>query len=227
MPDIKKHWHWYALALIALVGVYLFATGKVHAADKGGAPVYRTEAASLSPAHAWNGCGAGVHGGLTIGEIMGAGHTIYPASNGQEMGTHLVCDLQLGTGAGALVIGAEGSIGWIFGDLHNLGGGVGASRTYSGGGRAGVLITPSSLLYGHGEYVWTDVTGIHSFDHLTGWGFGAGIEVRLPTQTPLFLDARYTHTAYDDPSGFTGANLESNAVRVGLTWKFQGLPVQK
>lgn len=173
----------------------------------------------------WQGCGGGIHGAGVIGEAA-AFKNVAPAANGELAGVHVVCDLQMGHGTGALVLGVEGNLDTVAGDLHSLG----ANWAWGGGARAGVLVTPSSLLYAHGGWrrLETDtivtspplVKPVTSFSKLDGWVGGAGIELRLPTQMPFFVDTRYSYVSYGDPAGVSGADLHSHELRVGFTWKF-------
>jgi outer membrane immunogenic protein len=137
------------------------------------------------------------------------GSPIGIASDGQSAGVAGGCDYQIDK----MVVGGEVSYAWMFGSLSDIG--VDTDLTVTG--RAGYLITPETLLYGHGG--WTRVSGT-GFD-IDGYKAGLGGEFRLPG-SQMYLDARWTHAWMNE--GDVGApsalNIASDEFRLGLKIKF-------
>jgi hypothetical protein len=84
----------------------------------------------------------------------------------------------------------------------------------SAGGKAGVLVSQSALIYGLLAKSWTDT----SFGRIDGWQFGGGITVKLPN-APLFVDLQYRDGHYDTADIF-GVDSRSSQARVGIIYKF-------
>ena len=157
----------------------------------------------------WTGCFAGVFGGYVTASAMPDGSPIGLASNGQSAGVAGGCDFQFDK----MVVGGEVSYAWMFGNLSDIG--VDTDLTITG--RAGYLITPDTLLYGHGGWTRMEGTGFS----IDGYKAGIGGEFRLPGSA-MFLDARWTHAFMNE--GDIGApstiNIGSDEFRIGLKIKF-------
>ena len=197
------------LGFLAFVAVSAVAS----AADKG-TPT-RAEAAKLAPVgNSWSGCGIQLHGGHAIGELNGGG-PIGLSSTGLLAGASVLCDLQIGT---SVVVGAFGGAEKAFGDFDTLG----ISHQWDVGMRAGFLIHPSVLLYGHAAFTRASVTGLGDID---GWKWGPGMEVKLPASAWSF-DLRYQLSDMDIGSFAPGVDAEVRTVRFGLTYKLGGSGAQ-
>jgi opacity protein-like surface antigen len=161
---------------------------------------------STAKAHAWSGCGAGVHGSFLVGEAD-FGAPINISSNGQMASASLNCDWRINN----LVLGAEASYGFIFGDLEK----IGAERDLALTGRFGVLVSPSAMPYLH--LGWTQLdTSAGNMDGVRG---GIGLEARI-SDSPLYLDLRYSYTKYDDDLFPPTIDVSSHMFSVGLKFKF-------
>jgi opacity protein-like surface antigen len=157
-------------------------------------------------AMAWSGCGAGVHGSFLVGEAD-FGAPINISSNGQMASASLNCDWRLNS----IVLGGEVSYGFLFGDLEKLG----AERDLAVTGRFGVLVSPSAMPYLH--LGWTQLdTAAGNMDGLRG---GVGLEARI-SDSPLYLDLRYSYTKYDDDLFPPTIDVSSHMVSLGLKIKF-------
>lgn len=113
---------------------------------------------------------------------------------------------------------------------------TGLENRWAIGGRAGVLLTPTTLLYGTLAYTQADVKNLSgsigntnfSFDGETvsGYQVGAGMETKLGKG--FSLDARYTYSDFSsatfDLSGNGDVALKvdpsEHVARVGLNYKF-------
>lgn len=146
----------------------------------------------------WNGCAFGGFG--AYGAVEGV--------TGQGVGVLVGCDMTLEK---RFVVGAEARYTFVLGDLHDQG----IDHDLNFTGRAGVLITPTVLLYGHGGWARIDGGG----DHLDGYTMGAGTEMKLPN-SPLFLDLRWTHSVWNDAG--SSSTPKSDDFMVAVKLKFGG-----
>lgn len=164
-----------------------------------------------NPASAqWTGCGIGVTGAMWNGQVSMGGPTDF-GTTGERMGGLFNCDYRFQ----AFVLGAEVSKTWSFGDMNT----VGIKDDLGAMGRLGVLITPASLLYAHGDWVRTNVSMGLPTNHIDGWGLGIGNEFRIPN-SPIYLDLRYTHMFYDvNNIAPPGVKAESDSFLVALKFK--------
>lgn len=107
---------------------------------------------------------------------------------------------------GAIVVGIEGD--WsktdtIVGPLGNCSTACTTSADWlaTARARAGVLVSPSTLLYGTGGLAWADIktsssfSGSHS-DTATGWVAGGGFEIKLDRRWSV--KGEYLHVELDD-----------------------------
>jgi len=168
---------------------------------------YFSKAKAAEP---WTGCFAGVFGGYATASAIPDGSPVGFSTNGQVAGFSGGCDKQFGQ----MVVGGEGGYGWVFGKASDLG--VDNQLTLTA--RAGYLIGDNALLYGHGGWVRTSGTGIPDVD---GWNAGLGGEFRLPGSA-MFLDARWTHTWFNESDLGAPSNISIGAdeFRLGLKIKF-------
>jgi opacity protein-like surface antigen len=152
----------------------------------------------------WGGIGVGVYGSWINGQLD-TGSPINIGSDGTALGGQLSYGLQ----AGSFVAEVFGEYGFLFGNLKTLG----ADAEYALGGKAGILMNPSTLVYGLGAKSWIDTdTGLGTID---GWQFGGGVAVKLPS-TPLFVSMEYRRGLYE----IQGIDANTDTVRLGLTYKF-------
>lgn len=205
-----------AAALITVFFIALFSADRApsHAAGGGkpkASPLYNDNE-PYQPARTWNGCGFGVNGGGVIGRITDGG-PVGMDSDAMFGGVHLRCALQ----AGLLVIGAEASHAWNWGDMHDLG----INRDLSVVGKVGAVVLPNTQFYVGGG--WSRIGLGESFGvaHVDGWKLIAGTEFKLQSSMPLFLDVRYEYGMYDikDLAPPT-VDASTHAIRVGLTYQF-------
>jgi hypothetical protein len=195
--------------LAAALAVVILAAGYCHDARADGLP----KSASILPdipgvtaKGGWTGCGVGVSGAGVIGQLSVDTFPIGASSDGGLASVLLACDVQ----AGQMVFGGAVEYGWFFGDLND----IGADTDLTIRGRAGFLIAPNTLLFGHAGWSRIETTGAGSID---GWKFGPGVSIKLPNSS-AFLDFRYDYGVWDSPFG--GADLTSHAGVVSLTFKF-------
>jgi hypothetical protein len=194
--------------IAAVIAVAILAVGYCHDAFADGP----TKTASILPEipgvtvkGGWTGCGVGVSGAGVIGQAD-FGAPVNISSEGQLVSVLLACDVQ----AGQMVFGGAIEHGWFFGDLNK----IGLDTDLTIRGRAGFLIAPNTLLFGHAGWSRVETTGAGSID---GWKFGPGISIKLPNSS-AFLDFRYDYGVWDSP--FSGVDLTSHAAVVSLTFKF-------
>lgn len=137
-----------------------------------------------------------------------------------------------------VVLGVWGDYTWhdATWDVSDPGAGNIASldldRQWAIGGRAGVLVTPGTLVYGLVGYTRAELGDLDvpalavSFptSSLDGWIVGGGAELAL--DRGFFLDLRYTYSDFNsssidiaDPISI-GLDTQIHAARVGLTYKF-------
>ena len=162
--------------------------------------------AMTAKAHAWSGCGAGVHGSFLVGEAD-FGAPINISSNGQMASASVNCDWRINT----IVLGGEVSYGFLFGDLEKLG----AERDLAVTGRAGVLLSPAALFYGHVGWTQLDTAA----GNMDGIRMGIGAELKI-ADSPLYLDIRHSYTRYDDDLFPPTVDVSSHMLTIGLKFKF-------
>ena len=167
--------------------------------------------AKVTPAHAWSGCGVAAHGGHGSTEL-GFGGPVSASVKGQLPGASALCDLAIGQ---SIVVGAFAGAEKAFGDLDDF---LGVNHAWDVGMRAGFLIHPSVLLYGHAAWTRMDISLLGSVD---GWKWGPGLEVKLPASNWSF-DMRYQISDMDIGTAFPGLEMEGRTVRLGLVYKIGG-----
>lgn len=161
-----------------------------------------------TPAMAQVGCGIGVSAAYMMGAVD-FGAPVNIGSTGQKVGFTGNCDLKMG----AAVVGAFGSYEWMLGDMKS----IGIKDEKLLGMRAGVMMHPAVLVYGHVGHSWVDT----DIGEIKGWKFGPGVEMAVPN-TPLALDFRVSFGKYDDVLGVPGIQANTTEARVGLTYRFSG-----
>jgi hypothetical protein len=192
------------VAALAVVLFGFWLTTKPAAADglpsKGGlVPV-----AEVAAAQGWNGIGVGVYGSWIGGQVDGGPFS--PSAEGSAVGGQISYSAQ----AGIFVAEVFGEYGFIFGDLKT----IGAENEFAAGAKAGLLMHPSTLIYGLAAKSWIDPK---EGDLIDGWQFGGGVAVRVPS-TPLITTLEYRRGFYD----IGGYDVTSDTVRVGLTYRLGG-----
>lgn len=158
-----------------------------------------------TPAMAQTGCGIGVSAGYMMGAVD-FGAPVNIGAQGQKVGVMGACDLKMGPA----VVGAFGGYEWVLGDMKS----IGINHEFNLGARAGLLVQPGTLAYGH--VTWARLST--NAGNVDGWKVGPGIEFAVPN-TPLAIDLRHSYGMYDDVLN-TGLNARTHEVRVGLTYRF-------
>ena len=193
----------------------------------------------------WTGCHLGVAGGYSVSntkaaiDVPGGNLITVDGFAGEGLtGTALAgCDLQLDR----LVLGAWADYNW-----HNADVALSAQNgtinirspldsSWAVGGRAGLLFTPDTLVYGLAGYTrasFGDITltspgpnGSLSIGDFNGWMAGGGIETSLPI-AGMSLDLRYTYAHYDRSTiavggpVFLGFEPVVHSVRAGISYRF-------
>ena len=168
--------------------------------------------AKVTPAHAWSGCGVAVYGGHSSSDFS-LGGPVSLSVKGQLPGASALCDLAIGQ---SIVVGAFAGAEKAFGDLDDV---VGINHAWDVGMRAGFLIHPSVLLYGHAAWTRMDVSLLGSID---GWKWGPGLEVKLPASN-WSVDMRYQISDMDVGTVIgPGVEMEGRTFRLGLVYKIGG-----
>lgn len=211
------------LRLFALVSVFAFA----------------------APASAgWTGCYIGAHGGMVASNLntdltaTGFGSIINIdglSASGSMYGVHAGCDYQMGK----FVLGVFGDYDWYNADFNvssPLGGfnlaTTGLDKSWSLGGRAGMLVTPGTLVYGLVAWSQLDMNPIVvlggaaslALGSTDGVSLGGGIETVLMPNVRLKLEYRYT--MYDKIVAPIGPGLsldmepDVHTVRLGISYAF-------
>jgi hypothetical protein len=158
----------------------------------------------VAAAQNWNGVGVGVYGSWIGGQLdYGPGS---PSAEGSAVGGQISYSAQ----AGIFVAEVFGEYGFMFGDLKT----IGAENEFAAGAKAGLLMHPSTLVYGLAAKSWIDPK---EGDLIDGWQFGGGIAVKVPS-TPLITTLEYRRGFYD----IGGYDVTSDTVRVGLTYRLGG-----
>lgn len=166
-------------------------------------------AVNPAPAKAqFSGCGAGAFGGGTIGSL-GTGGPVSISSEGSFAGVTAECGWKFGS----IYLGAGADYSWQFGDLEKLG----LKNDFTVFGKAGVVVTSTTMIYAHGGKAWLYTSG----PNIDAWKIGAGLETKL-ANTPLYLDVRYTYTVADEKDlGFPpSVDVTSHSLRFGVNAKF-------
>lgn len=98
----------------------------------------------------------------------------------------------------------------------------GLDDAWSVGGRAGFLVTPTTLVYALVAYQQTDVddAGTGLVSSLSGFGGGGGIETEV--SPGWLLRGEYRYVGYDDKmiGGLVNLATDEHQVRAGLVWRF-------
>jgi len=175
----------------------------------------------------WTGCYVGLQGGYTTANtdigIGGLASIDGIGSQGAEFVPVAGCDAQV---FDRFVLG--GFVDYALRSVDtkvSLGGSsvtVGLEDAWSIGGRAGVLVNPSTLAYGLVAYQHTDFddAGAGLISDLSGVAVGGGIETVF--SPGWSLRAEYRFVSYDDKDlgGVGNLDTEEHAFRAGLIWRF-------
>lgn len=158
------------------------------------------EAVTPAPASYKTGCYVAGSLGVGITEASALGVTF--ADQGATYGLGGGCDLV----TGSLLLGALASV-----DFTNQSfAGTSVDPTYQIGVRAGLLISPHTLVYATGGWSLTDIGT--DFD---GYYIGGGLEFLINQH--LFLGGEYTASLYGAEQG---VDVTGHAVRAKIGWRF-------
>lgn len=193
----------------------------------------------------WNGCHLGAAAGYSISntktaiDVPGGNLVTVDGFAGEGLTGSIMagCDVQMDR----LVVGLWSEYSWHDADVKITAGNGALALTsplnssWAIGGRAGVLVTYDTLLYGLAGYTrasFGDITltspgpnGSLSVGDLKGWIIGGGMETNLPI-TNMTLDLRYTAALYErnDVTIFgpvvLGFEPVVHTVRAGVTYRF-------
>lgn len=171
---------------------------------------------------AWTGCYLGIHAGYgathhdTSLNVVGGGFNgsaldLPLSSQGGNIGAHAGCDMQMNQ----LVFGLFGDYSWLaqsmeitsplastigFGAINPIAK-IDLDTMWTVGGRAGLLVNPSTLVYGligWSRMDTSDLTvlgtlgGNFTVPTLEGWTFGGGVAVEIAENIRLSAEYRYT-----------------------------------
>lgn len=157
-------------------------------------------------ASSWTGCHASAFGGGVSG-VMDPGYGV----DGYLYGLGIGCDMQLNR----IVLGGFVDHAWMHVTQF---GGVDA-REWSFGGRAGVLLTDNTLLYGLVSRPQLNIDGMGS---VTGFGWGGGLETKLGGLANNWTAVlEYRQNTFDDIP-----DAREHQVRFGInvTFPVPGMP---
>lgn len=219
------------IMLVAALGLPGLAT----AADKGGAPAATVADYMPAPAKTWTGPYLGVHLGAAAMDntvsMAGLGSLDGIGGEGLAYGVMGGYDIQMGR----IVLGLYGDYTRHDSDATLTISGVGSASVgprdqWAIGGRAGLLLSESTLVYGLAGYTqvaYSDLTGPGfsiGMPTFSGWQAGGGVETRLPLDG-WTLDARYVFSHLDgaDVAG-SGVIVQPDihVARVGVNYKLGG-----
>lgn len=170
----------------------------------------------------WTGCYLGIHAGygathhdaslnVVGGGLSGSALDLPLSSQGGNIGAHAGCDMQMNQ----LVFGLFGDYSWLSQSMEitsPLAGTIGLGAInpiakidldamWTVGGRAGLLVNPSTLVYGLVGWSRMDTSdltvlgaagGSFTVPTLEGWTFGGGVAVEIAENIRLSAEYRYT-----------------------------------
>jgi opacity protein-like surface antigen len=101
--------------------------------------------------------------------------------------------------------------------MHDLG----IERDLSFVGKVGAIVLPNTQVYVGGGWSRLGLGASIPVDHVDGWKLIGGVELKLSSAMPLFLDVRYEYGMYDIKDlAPAGIDATTHSVRVGLTYQF-------
>ncbi|MCF3639358.1 porin family protein [Rhizobium sp. TRM95111] len=180
----------------------------------------------VSGIYDWNGfyVGGNVGYGWTDGDFSAGGASSDPSLDGWLAGLHAGYNYQSGNWVG----GVEADIKHDFNDQRfGVAGTPYEAQTEWGGSvraRAGYAFD-RTLLYATGGWAFTNAevtnrtTGDDDSKTLHGWTIGAGVEHAITDNMTGRLEYRYTDYQDKRINGVK-TDLDSNAVMMGVSWKF-------
>ncbi len=160
--------------------------------------VTRAEAAKLVPYPSWTGC----YAGGALKHVNGTTDSWGVGVDGYAMGGIVGCDLQIGN----IVLGGFGDYDW--GHVSQFGGI--SYKEWSFGGRAGVVVAPTVLIYALANRPQIQYSG-NSFN---GLGVGGGVEVQLTKNWATALE--YRHETFDT---IAPVNVHVDTIGARLTFR--------
>lgn len=197
---LKERKTWIGIVVLAAFVLIALAVYKpAHADTIKPAPVSRAEAEQLAPTSPWTACYAGASVGAVAG-VHDAGYGL----DGYQYGVIAGCDLQVNQ----IVLGARLS--------HDrkkveLGGTAIDANATAFGGRAGVLVAPSALLYGAVDRV--QKLKIDGVGDTSGLKVGGGIEALMRQDVSVALE--YGRATYEEI-----ANAREHTVTGRIVYRF-------
>jgi outer membrane immunogenic protein len=182
-------------------------------ADLGGPKTLTPADAAALPGTPWSACWGGV-------EIGGSAAILDPwgGIDGWGGGLRAGCDVQLGH----FVTGLRGGYDWVHLNAGNAPISVNANEWYLGG-RGGLLLTEKTLAYGLVDFVQADLSGSGISERVNGWGIGGGIEHMWTPHLSSSLEYRLEQFGNINGGREEPVDLREHTIRLGLTYKFQGL----
>jgi outer membrane immunogenic protein len=173
-----------------------------------------------TPAFSWTGAYLGLQGGYNWGSSATQDGTNTVGTSGWKGGIYGGYNFQTG---GPLVVGIEGDIN--ANGAKGTDAGVTVSNPWDGSirGRVGVA-ADRFLIYGTGGVAFGQVKATDGIDTdtttRTGWTAGAGVEAAVTDNVVARLEYRYTNLGTADLPNFGTTSYSSNAVMVGVGYKF-------
>lgn len=178
----------------------------------------------------WTGC----YGGASIGmaatktELSAFGASIDGlGGDGVTAGVNGGCDIQFER----FLVGAFAQYTWTDADFKlSLPGGsftAGLDQAWAVGGRAGVLITNSTLAYLLGAYTEAKATSnLVTLPDFRGYIVGGGMETMITTNVGVKLE--YQYSKFDSASiGPVTIEPVNHAIMLGINYRFGDVPALK
>jgi outer membrane immunogenic protein len=183
--------------------------------------------AKAQSAPKWTGCHVGGTAGMAITKTD---LPVYGASieglggDGVTAGVNGGCDLQIDR----FLIGAFAQYTWSDAEFKLALGGAsftaGLDEAWAVGGRAGVLIAPSTLAYGLGGYTEAKTSSnLVTLPDAKGYVFGGGLETMISNNVSVKLEYQY---AKFDSFNIGPVTIEpvNHTIMLGASYRFGGVP---
>jgi outer membrane immunogenic protein len=220
------------LALLAGVGLVISATSS--SAD--GGPRHSIQDDGAAPAISWTGFYLGVSAGAAHERAAWTVPGIVTTPTSGDGGTIFGATVGFNFQRASWVFGIEGDWSRTDADVFPIqacGGGCGTGVDWLATlrGRAGILVSPTTLLFVTGGIAWADiesrVVGVSQSETVTGWVAGAGFEVKLDSRWSV--KGEYLRVELDDSLACSATtcgvvnnatNNRMDVLRAGLNFKF-------